>query len=643
MPIQADQRIPIPTIKQYQDTDPNSANHRWWIQEEEEIYHHVFSVVNEVLLNLNIRRRMNYFFSTLYNDIGAAFTSSQNVNLYYNRTALDGNAIANSRMTMNVLQNVIDTACALIAKNKPKPQFLTDGSKDYATKVKGKKLTKYVEGVFDKSHMYQIAQRVFQDACIYGTGFLKLLERDGQITAEWVYIEEILVDDLEGMNQDPHQIHQRKYMQRDVLMEMYPEYAQQIGDATQIAGGAASFSTADLIPVIESWHLRSGPKAKDGRHTICIETATLFSEQYDKDYFPILVFRWADQTLGFWGRGICHEIWKLQLEMDTLLRLAQQSMRLVGGPTLAVESGSNISEDHITSNKIAKVVEYTITPPQYLLPPTLQPEIFQHIQFLKSSMYEIPGVSESAATGNKPNEVQSGAAIRETSDITSGRFEIIGQRWEQWFLDIAKIVVDMSADLVKDNKSLSILTKDSKGAERINFKDALVDMEEYELQLFPVSGLSSTPAGRLDQLMDYAQAGYLTKEQVMDIVNFPDLEDTVSLETAALHLTQEILSNIKENGEYIPPGPYLDLPLAFRMASLEVDRSTLQHVDEDHIQMLRDWANECKGLIDMAQAQMQPAQAQPNAGTPSQQGSAQVGAAQAQAPQPAQTPIPQGQ
>jgi hypothetical protein len=178
------------------------------------------------------------------------------------------------------------------------------------------------------------------------------------------------------------------------------------------------------------------------------------------------------------------------------------------------------------------------------------------------------------------------------------------------------------------------------GAQEINFKDAKVDRAQYRLQLFPISGLPSTPAGRLDQLMDYAQAGYLTKDQVMDIVDFPDLEDTVSLETASLHLTQQILSNIKEKGEagYMPPAPYLDLQTAYRLSALEVDRSQLQKVDEANIDLLRKWNTACKDLMDQS---LPPAGAQPNAGTPAQTGM-QPQPQPAQGPPAPAEPMPQG-
>lgn len=618
MPLQANQKTKK-TIYQSPDKDPKSIK-RWWLADKDDIHNHVSPVVEDLLTNLSIRRRMNYYFAALYNDTGAAFMASRNVNLYYNRTALDGNAMLNSSMSLNVLQNCIDTAASMIAKNKPKPQFLTDGAKDYGTKMRGKKLTKYVEGVFDKMKIYTVMQKVFIDACIYGTGAVKLFHEDGELKAENLFIEEILVDDLEGMHEKPMQIHQRKYIPRDVLCVQFPEFEEQIMAAQQVSGGTATFSTADIIPVVESWHLKSGKKAKDGKHAVTIENCTLFSEEYEKDYYPIIFFRWANQTLGFWGRGICHEIWKLQRELDLILQIIQRSQRLIGGPIVAVESGSNISEEHITSNKLAKIIEYTVTEPKYLVPPIVQPELYEHVQYLEDRMYKICGVSQANATGTKPKDVESGSAIREVADIAQGRFEIVGQHWEETFIDIARMSVDMLADIYSDNKSLSVMTKDKSGAKRIDFKDAVTDMEDYELQLFPVSGLPSTPAGRLDQLMDYANNGYLSKEQVMDVVDFPDLEDTVSLETASLHLTQEILSNIKEKGQYMAPGPYMDLDLSYRMVCLEIDRSQLQGVEEDNINMLRRWANAVQDLKNTANSQLQPQQMQANAGTASQAG-----------------------
>lgn len=629
MPIKNKGLSPVKTQKEYVD-DKLQTSHHWWKVPKEEVYASIFAVCDSILINLSVRRRQNWFFSNLYNDVGAALSSSQIVNLYYNNAAYEGNS-SNSRMTLNVIQSAVDAATAMIAKSKPKPEFITDGAKNYSTKVKAKKATKYVEGVFEEAKIYDKGKRAFNSSGVFGTGAIKLFPSDNKISAEWVYIEEILVDDLEGMHQTPQQIHQRKFMQRNEIIAAFPKYAEKIAATPAIAAGGATFSTADLIPVIESWHLPSGKKSKDGLHTICVENCTLLSEEYAKDYFPIFFLRWANQTLGFWGRGICHETWKLQLELDTLLRLAQQSMRLVGGPIIAVEAGSNIAEDHITSNRVAKIVEFSTSPPTYLIPPTLQPEIFQHIQFLKQAIFDIAGVSQAHATGQKDPTLKSAIAQREALDQATSRFEIISQAYDDLFIDMAKAIIDMSADL--DNPS--VLVSEKGKSKRLSFKDIKMDVDEYKIQVFPISGLPSTPEGRMDKLTEWAQAGYISREQVMDIANFPDLEEVVSLETAAYNLTQEILSNIKEYGKYMPPGPYLDLPTAFKMVNLEIDRSQLDGVDEDNIDLLRKWSNRVKSLMDEAQppAPPQPDQSQ---GTPSQQGNQAAGAAMQQQSQPQQ-------
>ena len=602
----------------------------------EDVFKGVFAVCEDILTNLATRRRMNYFFAALYNDTGAAFMASRNMNLYYNRTALDGNAMLNSSMSLNAMQNCIDTATAMIAKNKPKPQFMTDGSTDYTEKVRGQRLTKYVSGVFDEANVYDRAQDIFTDACIYGTGAIKLIAEDGKIRCENLFIEEILIDDLEGMHEAPLQIHQRKFRQRDELIALFPEYKEEIMGAEQVAGGAATFSTADIIPVIESWHLKSGKKAKDGVHSVCIQNCTLFHEKYDKDYYPILFFRWARQTLGFWGRGICHEVWKIQRELDIALQTIQRSQRLVSGPIICVEMSSNVSEESVLSNKVAKVIPFNQTPPQILTPPCVQPELYSYAQYLEERIYNIAGVPQMGAEGKKDPTLKSAVAQREAADQAAGRFQLVSQRWEEFFLDIARVIVDMSADLAKDDKELSVLASGRHGAERIEFSKAKIDLEQCRLQLFPVSGLPSTPAGKLDQLMDYAQAGYVSREQVMDIVDWPDLQGTTDLILAPYRRIQEVLSLMKEEGEYTGPDMYMNLQLAFQLACQEVGKAQSEKVKSEWIDLIRKFADETKGLMDdMAAAQAQSTQQQ---GQMNQQ---QMGTA-AQAGQAQQPPAPQG-
>ena len=106
----------------------------------------------------------------------------------------------------------------------------------------------------------------FQDACIFGTGCLKIFIEDGEIKTERVMIEEIKIDDVESFYAKPRQIHQVKYVQKSVLKETFPGFDLQIDQATNTDDNSfqdyQSSTYKDMIKVVESWHLKSDQKQK---------------------------------------------------------------------------------------------------------------------------------------------------------------------------------------------------------------------------------------------------------------------------------------------------------------------------------------------------------------------------------------------
>jgi len=607
MPIQADPKN-IKTQQLYNNDERGAYQSRWWTAEKDKVHENVWSVAMAIRHNNSSRRRQNYYFATLYNDNGNLINEGMQTTSGISSGGTSSMSYQYSRITLNVVQNCIDTASAMIAKEKPKPQFLTDGSKDYSIAEKAKKLTKYVSGIFDDAKIYDIAQLVFRDACLYGTGAIKIYgDENDKIRAEWCFIEEILVDDIDGRKEQPRQLHQLKFVSRDELTALFPDAEEDIASAnSSLPGLKISGSASDVIPVLESWHLPSGRKAKDGMHTIVIENKTLLCEPYKKNYYPILFFRWYSQSSGFFGRGIAQEIHKIQSEINKILQTIQQAQELIAVPVWFVENASMIAEDHLLNNEIGRFVEYTGTPPSLATPAAVQPELYQHIQYLEDRAYKIVGISQPNATGTKPPEVKSGVAIREVQDIASGRFEVVGQRWEQFFMDIARVIVDMSKDLKQ-----TVKVKDKSSIMSIDWSEVELDDDNLGIDLFPISALPKTPEGRLETITEYVQNGWISQEQAMELLDFPDLEGYVNLETGTVRLVHKIISDIKEKGEkgYQPPTPYMNLPLALNIAIREIVSAQLQNVDPAHITVLEQFAMDIKDLIQ--QSQQPPPQAQP--------------------------------
>jgi hypothetical protein len=143
--------------------------------------------------------------------------------------------------------------------------------------------------------------------------------------------------------------------------------------------------------------------------------------------------------------------------------------------------------------------------------------------------------------------------------------------------------------------------------------------------------------------MDYATAGYVSREQVMDIVDWPDLRGTTDIALAPYRMIQRVLSDIKEHGKAAKPDAYMNLQLAYQLACQEVGLATLDNVKHDRVQMIRDFADETKAMMDDLTAQQSQAQQQAGMVAQQQMGTAaQAGQAQPPQPAPAQPP-PQAQ
>jgi hypothetical protein len=629
MPIQADpKKTQVSKRVKLKDTS-EQAMFRWWLETDPEKYYQaVWQAAMRIHDNLSARRREHYVYALMYNDI--------DTNIYNHTQGMGFDRESSfTRITLNVVQNCVDTAASMIARNQPKPLFITDGA-DYKTYLKADQLTKYTQGIFEDTKIYSIAERVFTDACVYGTGAMKLYadSLSNQIKAEWVFIDEILVDELEGFREQPTQLHQRKYYNRDILVEMFPDQEEAIKRAqTGLMTPTGTRSLADIIPVIESWHLKSGPHAEDGKHSIIIETATLMEEEYEKDYYPIIFWRWYHQTCGFWGRGIAQEIGKIQRTLNKVLRTIDQAQDLVGVPLVVSPKTAMIAEDHLMSNKVGRWVEYIgDTPPQFMTPPSVNPELYQWVETLEQKAYNIVGINQNMAQGQKPNlgPNASGSAIRESTDLASSRFQIIGQRWEDYFTDIARVLVDISKDMYADDPDLAITVQDDSQLKTIKWSDVDMEADKFKIDVFEVSALPSTPAGRLQTIVELSAQGIIPKEMMVSLLNIPDLKRFTNLETSTTDLVQGTIAQIKRDSKYpidLKPIAEMNLQLAIQLATMEVVLAKVQGVPENVLDLVSKYLNDCKDLLQMQTnpppqpgSDQGPSQQQPGPQSPSPMG-----------------------
>lgn len=536
--------------------------------------------------------------------------------LSFSKTQMNQSAIKD-RLTYNVCQSVTDTITSKIAKNKPRPMFLTSGG-DYKLQRKAKKLDKFVEGVFYENGAHTLGPTIFRDGCIFGDGIVHVFAKDGRIKFERVMASEMYVDWVDAFYGAPRQLHRVKNVDRSVLADMFPGKAELIRNASSASAemtGAAQ-NVADQVTVVESWHLKSGPDAKDGIHTINLAEGNLFEEKWDKPYFPFAKFTWCKRLFGDWGQGLVEQIQNIQLEINKILWVIQRSFHLAGSFKILLENGSKIVKEHL-NNDIGAIVSYSGTPPQYVVPQIVASEMYAHLQMLKTSAYEQAGISQLSAASQKPAGLNSGKALREYNDIESDRFMLIGQAYEQFFLQLARLTVDTAKEIFENDKKLEVKVPGSRFIQTIDWKDVDLEDDEYVMKMFPVSSLPNEPAGRFQTIQEYIQAGFITPRTGKKLMDFPDLELVEELGTASENYLNEILEKIIDgdgtDASFTPPEPFDDLVLARELALQYYAQGKANGLEEEKLELLRKFMDQISVLEQKSAQALQPPMPAPQA------------------------------
>ena len=495
--------------------------------------------------------------------------------------------LSETRVTRNVIASCCDTAVAQVAANRPAAQFLTNGA-DWKERRKAEKLNKFAKGLLGDSAtgFYRKAPDGFRDATVFGTGLIKFFTEHDSINCERVFPWDLLVEDADGMYGSPRTITQRAYVAKDVLVAMFPKHEAMITRAQTISDGIAD--TSDLVAVFESWHLPSAPSRDDGRHAIAIEPGALLVAPWTREKFPFAVIRWEPPIAGFWGRGIAERLQGIQVEINRLLQKVQESFHLGAGMKIALPRSARTPKAHL-NNDIGAILEYDgNTPPTILTAPTVHPEVLQHIERLESKAFDEIGISQLSARSEKPAGLNSGIALENYNDIKSDRFVMVGRRWEDFHLDAVRIGLDEAREI----RGYSVDVPDRKSKVEVRWADVNMKRDAYVLQCFPTSLLPQTPAGRIQKVADLQELGVLQPDQLMELLDVPDLEEAIDLATSTRRAVRLRIAAMLDESDYRSPEPYLDLRVALDLTRRVYLEEESNGAPEEALDLLRQYANE---------------------------------------------------
>lgn len=577
-------------VSSYDKFDNMKDETVYWFEadSDEQLASRVFDTVKQIQHRQYYKTEQNLRYYRLYSNQGNKGTF---VNEFSLKTKMQ-------MLSLNVVQSITDTITSNIGKNKPKVTFLTDHG-NYQMKERAKKLDMFTQGQFNTTGVYQKAPLTLKRACVFGDGYVKPYIQDGEIKLEKVYPEEIKVDEMEL--DDPRSLYRVKLVSRKLVMQMYPDKADKIksimpGSYKDLYMIGAESQIVDLIPVIEAYRLPSRKGATDGRHCLITLGCVLSDKPYKKDYFEIVKLPFSEGILGYYGVGVAELLVGIQYEINKTLKRIQQSIHLMAVPRVFYEYGSDIVEEHF-DNEIGSMVGYSRTPPTIITPQTVGAEVFNHLDRLYQRAFEIIGVSQMSAGGQKMQGLDSGEAIRTFRDVETARFATLQENYDNFHLEIARQYIDLAKEIAEKDSSYSVLSKSSEGTIKIKWKDVAMKDDEYILQMYPTSLLPTEPAGRLSTVIEMTQAGMFSQKEAMELLDYPDVKSITSIKNAKLNDILKTIFHMIEEGEYLPPEPFQDLELGIEYCQAYYLKFRLQDVSPEKLNLLTQWISDARAIL----------------------------------------------
>lgn len=526
----------------------------WWLASDDEIADALFSHVESLDEAQSYQHDLNVRNARLYSNSDMLGLDAALGVPEFGRRPL-------GRVTENVIQSACDTATSLISHQRARATVQTEGGL-FSVQQRAKKLEQYLDGMFRLTQFHDVAVDIFRDAVVFGTGFMKIFAEGGKIVCERVIPDEIRVDELEARTGSPRSIYQVKLVDRYQLADDFPDHAGAIMDASRERRGSISSSRRmtdrSSVVVAEAWHLRSG-REDDSCHVLAIEGTTLSRKKWRHDYFPFLEYRWSKPIVGYFGQGLAEQLTGIQLRINKLNAFIQRCQDLISVPRVFVDIGSKNLRMQI-NNDIGAVIPYRGKPPVFMTPQAVSPEIYQFKEALWRRAYEITGIQQMASTGTKPAGLESAVALREYNDIGTQRFAVQAQRWEALVPEAARRFIDLAKQLYKNpSKDPGVKSFNKRRlVQTIKWSDVNLDHDACTISVEAASILSRTPAGRSQQVVEWAQGGIINQEEARRLLNHPDLKRAMDVQLAAI---EDIEGTIEEilNGSYHPPEPFQDL------------------------------------------------------------------------------------
>ena len=445
-----------------------------------------------------------------------------------------------SDVQQNIIKSCIDTLVSKIAAQKVRPFFNSvHGSfRDFQI---CKQAQQYFDLLYDMQNVGQTVDMTFRDCCIFSKGVIWCDELEKKIKRALPFNIYTRPSE-ESYGKLTRVYYKQKQLPLTLLNEKYKSKLKGINVEYVDVGWYY-----DIVNHVKAVYIQQNNQ--------------LFIEPYDRPELPFVFIHYSCPVLGSDATSIVDLLYGIQIEIDTILQKITEASRLNPALTFFVPEGSQVKVSQL-NNRVGNVVTYRPTPNMTGSPVTSATPAFiddQYLQLLdnlKTTAYELTGISKLSAQSAKPVGIDSGLGLRTITNIESERFQTQFNQVIRMYVDIARCcieVFDPNDDILPENQK------------RVNlkWKDIVAEYENMSIQYSGADALSKDPATKLQQLQVLAQSGVIPTEKIAQLMEIPDLESGYSMANNSMNAVMSVIDDCIMKDKYDIPD-YVPLPLLQR-------------------------------------------------------------------------------
>jgi hypothetical protein len=521
---------------------------------------------------------------------------------YDARWAMDKGAY--TRVPYNLMKQVIDEASSRIIKSHPAAEFVTTGG-DTETQRRAEMMERWNDSQVYQHHQSEAFELVIKDACVYGLGALKICAayKEDRLEAKRVHPNNLFVDLQETLFDKPTRIHHRRFVPKNALKMFFPKFGPQIEASGTISGNddssglysSFSLGMADVVELVESWHLPSFEDASDGRRYLWINGAILQSSSYTRRSFPFAFFNWkSDPNNTFYGMGLGEDLLGVHIDANVTLNRVNTAIEQAAVPKWIYRQGS-VTEAHIAALPGLKLPYTGDVKPDFVLGNSVPQDLLMYVREHEARAYKIAGLSSAQAFGERmPSGLESGRAVENYFNVESVPFATQLRKFEYFIEDVANCNVATGREIYERNKKWTVLLPgEDRTIEKMPWKDVAVDPREqsFVIRALPASALSELPAARLgevERLSVMFPSLAANEKRKAKLLNMSDIANFHDLFGAQEENNKIMIEKAIRFGKFTPPSPIgMDLE-GFVIAAEEAEqRGQRMGVPEENLGTLR--------------------------------------------------------